>query len=101
MSLETSIDTVLPGVVSDLESLVAIESVSADAARAAEVRRSAETVAGWVTELGCPDVRIVDEGGAPAVIARFPAPPGKPTVCLYAHHDVQPEGDPARWTSPP
>jgi acetylornithine deacetylase/succinyl-diaminopimelate desuccinylase-like protein len=40
-------------------------------------------------------------GGAPAVIAHWPAPAWQPTVLLYAHHDVQPTGDPDSWTSPP
>ncbi|GAA3624648.1 dipeptidase [Microlunatus ginsengisoli] len=99
---EQRIDDVLPGVLADLEQLVAIESVSADPARAGEVARSAEQVAERFRAAGCPDVRTVSAAaGAPAVIGRFPAPEGMPTVCLYAHHDVQPEGDPAQWTSPP
>ena len=101
MTLAETVQAQQASVLADLARLVAIPSVSADPARAGEVRRSAEAVAQLLTELGCPDVVLREvEGGQPAVIGRFPAPPGRPTVCLYAHHDVQPEGDPALWTSP-
>lgn len=92
---------VLPSVRRDLEDLVRIESVWADPARRPEVHRSAEAVANLLADAGFGDIQIVSEGGAPAVIARHPAPPGAPTVLLYAHHDVQPEGDHAQWNSPP
>src|SRR5207342_3135171 len=89
-------------VLADLADLVAIESVSADPDRAGEVDRCAGEVARLLAEAGGEDVVVVRAGtGKPAVIARFPGPPDAPTVCLYAHHDVQPEGDPAGWTSPP
>ena len=94
----------LPGIRRDLENLVRIESVSADPARAADVRQSAEAVADLFRAEGFQDTSIVsarDDGGAPAVIAHRPAPAGRPTVLLYAHHDVQPENDHADWDSPP
>jgi acetylornithine deacetylase/succinyl-diaminopimelate desuccinylase-like protein len=91
----------LPSVRRDLEELVRIESVWADPARRDEVQRSADAVAKLLSDAGFGDVQTVSEGGAPAVIARHPAPPGAPTVLLYAHHDVQPEGDHGQWQSPP
>ncbi|MCH9668632.1 MAG: dipeptidase [Actinomycetia bacterium] len=91
----------LPSVRADLEKLVRIESVWADPARRPEVQRSADAVSILLSEAGFGDVRIVAEGGAPAVIARHLAPPGAQTVLLYAHHDVQPEGEPSQWLSPP
>ncbi|MDM4139164.1 MULTISPECIES: dipeptidase [Mycobacterium] len=91
----------LPSVRRDLEDLVRIESVWADAGRRDEVQRSAQAVADLLSQAGFGDVQIVSEGGAPAVIARHPAPDGAPTVLLYAHHDVQPEGDRSQWLSPP
>ncbi|MGE0215399.1 dipeptidase [Mycolicibacterium sp.] len=99
--LVAKVRDVLPSVRADLEDLVRIPSVWADPARRPEVHRSAEAVSKLLSEAGFGDVRTVAEGGAPAVIARHPAPPGAPTVLLYAHHDVQPEGDPAYWLSPP
>jgi len=91
----------LPSVRRDLEDLVRIESVWADPARRDEVHRSAQAAADLLSQAGFGDVRIVSEGGAPAVIARHPAPAGAPTVLLYAHHDVQPEGDRSQWKSSP
>lgn len=99
--LKQRVREVLPGVRRDLEDLVRIESVSADPERAPEVQRSAEAVAALFETEGF-EVRITSaDGGAPAVIARKPAPAGAPTILLYAHHDVQPENDHAEWDSPP
>jgi len=81
---------------------VRIPSVSADPARHDDVRRSAELTAQLFEKAGLPDVRILSaDGGQPAVVARRPAPEGAPTVLLYAHHDVQPEGRLDEWTSEP
>ncbi len=92
----------VPYALAALESLVRIPSVGADPARAGRVNESATAVAALLRDVGCPDVRVVSAGGgAPAVIGRFAAPPGMPTICRYAHHDVQPEGDPADWSTRP
>ena len=102
--LRSRVRAELPRLRQDLEDLVRIESVSADLARAGEVQRSAEAVAALFTAEGFADTEIVsarEDGGAPAVIASKPAPEGRPTVLLYAHHDVQPENDHAEWDSPP
>lgn len=91
----------LPRAVADLTRLVSIPSVSSQPEHADDVRLSADVIAELLTDAGCPDVRIVSaQGGAPAVVGRYPAPAGTPTVCLYAHHDVQPVGDLAKWHTP-
>ena len=100
-ALVSKAQSVFPGVLKDLEMLVGIESVSSLPERSDDVLRSAKAVGQLLAEVGCPDVRIVTEGGQPAVIAHFPAPEGQPTVCLYAHHDVQPTGDVSLWSSDP
>ena len=101
-ALRAAVRDVMPSVRADLEALVRIPSVSADPARADDVRRSAEAIAELFRAEGFDDVRILSAaGGAPAVVARKPAPEGAPTVLLYAHHDVQPVGDPADWDSEP
>ena len=95
-ALRDRLRAVLPSVRADLEALVAIPSVSLLPEHAEDVRRSATAVADLFAGEGF-DVRLVAIGdAAPAVLASKPAPAGRPTVLLYAHHDVQPAGDAGR-----
>ncbi len=97
----------MPTLRADLEALVRIPSISNPAFDPAQVDRSAEAVAELLKGAGLAEVQILRAGypgarqGAPAVVARKPAPPGAPTVMLYAHHDVQPVGDRAEWLTEP
>jgi acetylornithine deacetylase/succinyl-diaminopimelate desuccinylase-like protein len=100
--LTEAVRQVLPDVRSDLERLIRIPSVSADPGAAPQVQASAAEVASLLRQAGLPEVEIVAvPNGQPAVLGHRPAPPGAPTVLLYAHHDVQPTGDPAGWDSDP
>ena len=99
--LRARVRELMPRLRSDLEDLVRIESVSADPERAGEVQRSAEAVRELFAAEGFDAQILSADGGAPAVVAKKAGPPGSRTVLLYAHHDVQPENDPADWDSPP
>ena len=101
-SLHAAVAAAMPGIRSDLEDLVRIPSVSREGASSPDLARSAEAVATLLADAGMPDVQVLDaEDGAPAVVGRIPAPPGAPTVMLYAHHDVQPAGNLDDWRSDP
>ena len=99
--LRAAVTREMPGVRRDLEALVRIPSVSALAFDQAHVEASAQAVAELLRGAGLQDVELLREGGAPAVVGHLPGPDGAPTVLLYAHHDVQPPGDDADWTSAP
>ncbi len=99
--LRAALATVLPSVRADLEQLVRIPSVSAAPEHADDVEASAEATRALFAAEGFDTQILRSGGGAPAVLAHKPGPPGTPTVLLYAHHDVQPEGDHDAWDSPP
>jgi len=91
----------------DLKRWLAIPSISADPARHADVRASAEWLAAHLRATGFPEVEIWETGsadspGLPSVFACWPAAdPAAPTVCVYGHHDVQPVEPLKEWDSPP
>ena len=88
--------------IGDLSDLVAIPSCSFPGFPAQEVERSAEAVASYLSRSGLENVEILRMPGVhPYVYADWLHAPGKPTVLLYAHHDVQPPGRVELWKSPP
>jgi acetylornithine deacetylase/succinyl-diaminopimelate desuccinylase-like protein len=100
--LASAVRDVLPSARADLERLVRIPSVSADPDAAPHVWASAAEVAALLRASGLPEVAVVTAGDSrPAVLGSRPGPPGAPHVLLYAHHDVQPPGDPAGWDTDP
>src|SRR3954469_22553762 len=98
--LRAAIEREMPGVRADLERLIRIPGIAFGGFDHAPVERSAEALAALLHGCGLETI-VVRAGGRPAVIGHRPAPPGAPTVLLYAHHDVQRAGAPALGDSGP
>lgn len=104
-----AVATGIPSALSDLGNLVRIPGMAWPAFDQTQLERSAEAVAALASGTGVFDeVKVLraaipgtEEHGQPAVLATRAARNGKPTILLYAHHDVQPPGDDALWETPP
>ncbi|WP_067129157.1 M20/M25/M40 family metallo-hydrolase [Microtetraspora malaysiensis] len=100
--IESAVEAGMPRAVEDLTRLAAIPSVAFPGHPDEPVLAAAALTEELLREAGLPHVRQIPvEGSFPAVYAEAPAPPGAPTVLLYAHYDVQPAGDLALWRTPP
>jgi acetylornithine deacetylase/succinyl-diaminopimelate desuccinylase-like protein len=85
----------------ELKDLLAIPSVSTDPEYASECRRAADWIADHFRKLGCPKVELLASDTHPVVLAESPKIPGKPTILVYGHYDVQPPEPLELWDSPP
>ena len=79
----------------------AIPSVSTDPAHAADMRAAARWVAHALESAGPFTARTIETTGNPVVYAEWLGAPGKLTVLVYGHYDVQPADPLEKWSSPP
>ncbi|WP_020473332.1 M20/M25/M40 family metallo-hydrolase [Zavarzinella formosa] len=90
------------GIVRGLADLVAIPSISTDGEHGHEIERTANLTCQQMREAGLQNVEVLKVGGSlPYAYGEWCDAPGKPTVFLYAHHDVQPINYREQWLSDP
>jgi acetylornithine deacetylase/succinyl-diaminopimelate desuccinylase-like protein len=100
-AVETWLQNNQAAIVEDLKSFVRIPSVSTDSAYGQGVVQAAEFVVGQLKHAGLADARVWPTAGHPVVMASWRGAPGKPTVLVYGHFDVQPPDPLDAWKTAP
>jgi acetylornithine deacetylase/succinyl-diaminopimelate desuccinylase-like protein len=90
-----------PRFVAELSEFVRFASISAQPQHAGDVRNCAIWLAKHLRNAGLDRVKIVPTRGHPIVYAEWLNVPGRPTVLVYGHYDVQPVDPIEQWHSPP
>lgn len=87
--------------VDELIEFLRIPSVSTDPERRDDMGRCAEWLAARLRAAGLTRVEVLPTGGHPVVWGEWMGAPGRPTILLYGHYDVQPVDPVELWETPP
>lgn len=98
MTLKDRLDTQRAD--AELFDLLRIPSVSADSTHKSDMLRAAQFLRDKLTAIGL-TARVDSTAGHPVVYAERLGSPGRPTVLIYGHYDVQPETPAEEWITPP
>lgn len=84
-----------------LKDFLRIPSISTLPEHQPDIRRAAEFVRDELRHAGLDNAELIEGPGNPLVYAEWLGAPGKPTLLLYGHYDVQPPDPLDEWKSPP
>jgi acetylornithine deacetylase/succinyl-diaminopimelate desuccinylase-like protein len=85
----------------ELKTFLRIPSISTDPDHSGDVRKAAEWVRDAIRQAGISNAELIEGQGNPLVYAEWTGAPGKPTILLYGHYDVQPPDPLDEWKSAP
>lgn len=84
-----------------LKSFLRIPSISTLSEHKSDIQKAAEFARNELAKAGMQNAQLIEGQGNPLVYAEWLGAPGKPTLLLYGHYDVQPPDPLDEWKSPP
>ncbi len=100
-TLESFVAENEPRLLEELKEFIRIPSISALPEHREDMVRCANYAADQMRAVGLQRAEVMATGGAPVVYGEWMGAPGRPTVLVYGHYDVQPVDPVDLWTSPP
>jgi len=85
----------------ELKDYIRIPSISTLKSNIPDIKKCSRFVADSLKKVGMKKVKIIPTSGHPLVYGEWMGAPGKPTVLIYGHYDVQPVDPIELWKSPP
>jgi acetylornithine deacetylase/succinyl-diaminopimelate desuccinylase-like protein len=85
----------------ELMEFIRFPTISAEPKRAADIKNCAKWLANHLRRIGLDDARTIPTPRHPLVFASSRRAPGRPTLLIYGHYDVQPVDPLDQWRSPP
>lgn len=99
-SYEKYIDDNMDTHLKEFVELISIPSVSSIPAHKPDIIKTAEWIVNKLKAIGITTAQTLPAAGYPVVYGSWDKAPGKPTVLIYAHYDVQPVKE-SEWENPP
>lgn len=84
-----------------LKELLRVESVSTQPQKKPDILKCADLEIKKFREIGLENVGLLETTGYPLVYGDWLHAPGKPTIVIYGHYDVQPPEPLELWKTPP
>jgi acetylornithine deacetylase/succinyl-diaminopimelate desuccinylase-like protein len=85
----------------ELTEFVGFPTISAQPKHEGDIKNCANWLAEHLHCIGLDDVRIIPTKRHPLVSASWEGAPGRPTLLIYGHYDVQPVDPLNKWRTPP